>query len=366
MIQTKYARCFSKLLDFVLLILCIVFAEQLLFNSDVVSHSIMDSLKLCIENVIPSLFCFMVLTAFISSSKLGAWISLPMLPLSRLLCLPLNCGGILLMSFLGGYPAGAKALSDAWQRKEIKENTMKRIILFAVCPAPSFAIVTLGCHFLGNISAGLLLYASQILSALFLALLTSIPASAQSKQKLSHSILQGQSLPYSQAIVESVLFASRTMLGMSGYIVLFGVFLSLVAQLPCSPEVLAFISGTLEISGACKKLSALTIPYKLSILSFFLSFGGLSIQFQIKSILKDCPCSFLRLLWGRIVHGLCSAVFTAVLLACFPQAMSVFSSDSSLIPVTKANTPILSLCLIGMMAILLTQSTPKMHGKNKN
>ena len=351
------------LVDFLFLCLCGLFAEQLLFNSPVISRSIADSMKLCVETIIPSLFCFMVLTSFLSNSSLGKWLSLPMLPLCRLLCLPVNCGAALILCFLGGYPAGVKALSDAWQRGEIDDKTLQRMLLFAICPAPSFVIVTVGCYFLCNQMLGCLLYGAQVLSVLFFALLSSVPASVQSKQKLSRTLFQGESLPYDHALVEAVLFSSRTLLGMCGYIVFFAVLSSLLAQFPLPTEVLTLSSAALEISGACGKLAALSIPHRLSVLSFFLSFGGLSVQFQLKSILGNCPCSFLRIFFGRIAHGLCSAFFTELLFSAFPQTAAVFSADASPLPLSNASTPILSLCLIGMICILLNGSQRKVAAK---
>ena len=263
----------------------------------------------------------------------------------------------------GWLSSRSESTSDAWQRREIDDKPLQRMLLFAICPAPSFVIVTVGCYFLCNQMLGCLLYGAQVLSVLFLALVSSVPASVQSKQKLSRTLFQGECLPYDHALVEAVLFSSRTLLGMCGYIVFFAVLSSLLAQFPLPTEVLTISSAALEISGACGKLAVLSIPHRLSVLSFFLSFGGLSVQFQLKSILGNCPCSFLRLFLGRIAHGLCSAVFTELLLSAFPQTAAVFSADASPLPLSNASTPLLSLCLIGMICILLNGSQRKVAAK---
>ena len=363
--HNKIQNKINRICDITLMILCVFFAEQLLLNSSVVNHAVGASLELCINTVIPSLFCFMVLTAFVSSSKLGSWLCIPMLPLCRLLCIPVNCGSIMLLSLIGGYPSGAKALADAWKQKVISESVLRRMILFVVCPAPSFVVITLGSYYFHNQSVGWLLYVSQVLSVLFIAFITSFSAPVQNKQHLSKSMFRDKRSTYSHALVEAVTFSSSALLNMCGYIILFGVITSLVAQFHLSEEILAVISAILEICSACEKLTALTVPYRMCLLSFFLSFGGLSVQFQLKSILRECPCSFPRILIGRIVQGFCSAVFTHLMLRCFPQVVHVFSADSMISPIKDSSTPIMSLCLIGMLMILLTDFERKTKDKIK-
>lgn len=352
--------------DCIMLLLCLIFGEQLLFNSSVISESIRSSLTLCVNTVIPSLFCFMVLTSFLSATKLGKLLSIPLFPLTKLLCLPANCGSVLLMSFLGGYPLGIKMLRDSWEQGKMDEKLLKRFTLFCVCPAPSFVIITVGCRFLNNQASGFLLYGAQVLAALFLALVSSVPVAAQSKKEL-YRFLQPTHYPsYSSALVNAVVFSSQTLLAMCSYVVLFGVFSTLLAQSPLPEAMVSLLSAFLEITGGCIQLKELSVPYLLSIFSFFLSFGGLSVLFQLKHILGDCPCSISWLFFGRICHGLCSAILTFIFSQCFPQAISAFTANDNPIPLSEPSTPLLSGCLIGMILILLTTMESGIQKKRKN
>lgn len=359
-------QLWNHLPDCLMLLLCLIFGEQLLFNSSVISESIRSSLILCVDTVIPSLFCFMVLTSFLSATNLGKLLSIPLLPLTKLLCLPADCGSTLLMSFLGGYPVGVKTLRDKWEQGKIDENLLKRLAFFCVCPAPSFVIITVGCRFLNNQASGFLLYGAQVLAALFLALVSSVSAAAQSKKELYRFLRQPSHQSYSSALVNAVVFSSQTLLSMCGYILLFGVFSTLLTQSPLPAAVVSLFSAFLEITGGCTHLMELNSPYLLSIFSFFLSFGGLSVLFQLKNILGDCPCSTRWLFLGRICHGLCSAILTAILSQCFPQTISVFTTNDSPIPLTDPSTPLLSGCLIGMILILLSVMERGIRKKKQN
>ena len=339
--------------DYFMLMMCVLLGEQLVFNSGIVSSSIHASFEYYIDSLIPSLFCFLVLTAFISSSRLKHLFSFLMLPMCKLLCLPWNCGSILFLSLIGGYPAGIKALSDAWKQKEIDEATVKRVVLFAVCPAPSFVIVTIGCQLFHHIQTGILLYVTQLISTLFVAFALSIRQSVPSTKSLTCSMFETTGLSYSEALVEAVVFSAQTMLVMGGYILLFGVLRSFIAQIGFSGQLFALLSALLEISVGTAELIKFPSKYLLQILSFCLSFGSLSIQFQLKSNLKDCPCSLLRVMMGRLIHGIFSATVITVLIPLFPQAKAVFSADSFAIPQSQSSTPLLSICLVGMMIIII-------------
>ena len=52
--------------------------------------------------------------------------------------------------------------------------------------------------------------------------------------------------------------------------------------------------------------SNINIILKASIITFFLSFGGISIHMQVFSILKDYKLKYSNYLLARIFHGLIS------------------------------------------------------------
>jgi len=342
---------FSKI---IVLLLCLLVGEQLLFQGAVVGKSVRAALKLCTNTLIPSLFCFMVLTTFLSASGLNRLLSILLLPLSRFLCLPAECGTIFLMSMIGGYPVGVKALSDAYEKRQISEQLLRRMVCFCVAPAPSFVIIAIGNGLLHNTMIGIFLYLAQLLAALFLALISSIQSASTGKMEIFRFLSQKECASYGHALVQAVQFSSSNMLFMCGFVLLFSVVSALLSQLPLTETMQVFLSAFLEISAGSVSLCRWNHPMQLPILSFFLSFGGISVLFQLKSILGDTPCPMGRIFLGRIFHGALSAVFAAVLLECFPQVLQSFSSTALPMPIADSNTPVLSACLIAMLIIFLT------------
>ncbi len=347
------------------LFICLIFGEELLFNSAVATEAVRTSLELCIITVIPSLFCFMVLSAFISGSGIGKILSIPLLPLVKWLKLPSNCGSIILMSLLGGYPAGIKGIKDGFENGQFDETLVKRLCLFCICPAPSFVIVALGERILGNQQAGILLYLSQLGAVLILGVGSSLFSKTPPKGERLRYLRAVPPKSFSTALVDAVNFSCETLLNMCGFIVLFGVISSVLGQLPINREQYSILSATLEISAGSKALAESESSLRLTLLAFFLSFGGISTIFQLKSILKSVPCSIGRLLSGRILQGFLSTVLFEFLIRCFPQVVSVLATDTKPLAIHDPSTPVLSGCLIGMMLILLNNLNLDHKIKNK-
>ena len=82
---------------------CVLCAAILVLDGDVVAAGALSGVQLCLQTVIPSLFCFMVLTGFLINSGLYRLISLPLGPLTKgLFCLPPSMGSVVLLSLIGG------------------------------------------------------------------------------------------------------------------------------------------------------------------------------------------------------------------------------------------------------------------------
>lgn len=340
-------------LELGLALLCLALGEQLILRGSLVSSAVKEALRLCVSVLIPSLFCFMVLSSFLSQSGLGRLLSLPLLPLSRLLGIPADCGSVLLLCLVGGYPVGAKALRDAYLGGRLEGKQFQRLCLFAICPAPSFVIIAVGQGLLGSLESGLLLYLSQVLGLLTLALVTRFFTRSTTKASVGLLLSRREKPSYSQALVDSVAFSANALLVLCGNVALFSVLRTLLEQLPWPGESALYLSAGLEVTSAMERLCAYALPHKLSVLAFYLAFGGLAVLFQLKNILGGLPCSLGRLLLGRVLHGLLAALYGALLLPLFPQAVAVFQSVSQPQPLASPSTPILTGCLLGMLLILL-------------
>ena len=91
-------KSIQKIFRFLLCLLCLLFAVLLIQNAPVVAKGAVQGIRLCLQTVIPSLFCFMVLTCFLINSGLYRFLSLPLAWVTRrLFFLPPELGSILLL-----------------------------------------------------------------------------------------------------------------------------------------------------------------------------------------------------------------------------------------------------------------------------
>lgn len=134
---------------------CVLCAEILVLDGDVVAAGALSGVQLCLQTVIPSLFCFMVLTGFLINSGLYRLISLPLGPLTKgLFCLPPSMGSVVLLSLTGGYPMGAKSIAGLLEQGRLDGATAQQMLPFCCCAGPSFIITAVGSGMFGSAQAG--------------------------------------------------------------------------------------------------------------------------------------------------------------------------------------------------------------------
>ena len=110
---------------------CAAIGAVLVINGKAAAQGTAEGISLCLNTVIPSLFCFMVLTGFLVQSGIYRLLSLPLAPVAKhLFFLPSDTASIILLSFVGGYPMSAKAISDLLACRRISFSCAQRMLLF--------------------------------------------------------------------------------------------------------------------------------------------------------------------------------------------------------------------------------------------
>ncbi|MBR5559034.1 MAG: hypothetical protein IKU72_02160 [Oscillospiraceae bacterium] len=337
-----------------------------------VADGVRQGLALCGQTLIPSLFPFMVLSIFISRSGASVFLGRLMRPLCRRwLRLPAAFGPVLLMSFLGGYPVGARMLDGMLQRKEATPEEAARFLGFSVCPAPSFAVVTVGAGLLGSAKAGAVLYGCH----LFTALLVGGWQARRTKAPALHNT-SFQPLPFAPALVEATAAAVEGMLSICGFVLVFSVVLALLqaSVIPALASAIAgftgsFLSaraiaaalcGLLEVTCgifSCKELEWGTLCL---LVPFLVSFGSFSVLCQLSACLHGKGIPMGRLLRGRLIHAALCTLMAAPLLYQMQPALNAMAQAAR--PLVRSDSILSTLGLLGMCSLFLLSlgnATPK-------
>lgn len=309
--------------------LCFLLA--LLFYPQQVRESTAGSVSYCIGVLTPSLFPFMALTSYAVNSPAAAFLGRPLDGLTRrVFRLPGCCAVPILMSFVGGYPAGARGISLLLERGQITREQAGRMLLFCVNPGLAFTVTFLGAGVFGSTRLGWLLFLSVTISGLLLGIITAFRAPIPPRGETS-----AEAVP-SSALMRSVTDSSKSVLMMCACIVLFsgvrailhssGIFQAAVMLLSrtrlFSPmEWAVTLSFLLEVTGGvgdASTLSATPVFY-----AFGLAFGGLCVHLQVFAFFQRFPVK-LRYFWlCRFIHGLMAS-------GCFLAACRFLPRDAIL------------------------------------
>lgn len=344
--------------------LCLA-AALLAFPAEV-RDSVRDSLLYCLTVLTPSLFPFMALTSFAVNSGAGEFIGGGLGFLSRYLFrLPPVCTVPILMSFLGGYPAGARGASLLLEQGKITEEQAGRMMLFCVNPGVAFVVTFLGGGILGSFRAGWLLFFSVTIPGVLLGILSGIGAPIPEKQAPSVSG------PPAGALMRSVTDASRSVLVMCSCIVLFSGFTAILHgtglfQAFCRAlsslgiftpmESTSLLSFLLEVTGG----AGVAAQFKVSpaFYAFGLAFGGLCVHMQVFSFFRRFPAALWKFFLFRLLHGLLAAGCQCLLALAFPggfrETLAAFGEVRNASSFSGTLAGGLSLLLMCMAFLLIT------------
>ena len=281
-----------------------------------------DALVLCSRSVIPALFPFLVCSGYLAHSgivgRLGRFLSPIMSPLFGV---PGSGAVPLVLGTACGYPVGAACIANLYTAGECTRDEGERMLAFCNNSGPLFIVSVIGCAYLKNPTLGYIIYISHTLASVLVGMLFKIFAHSQKGQKalppsLSPSPKEGV-LTLGSAIDSAVV----TILKICGFVIIFSIVSASLPQSTITP----YIYSLLEITGGLESLSALDLnpSLKVSLISFFCAFSGLSVILQVASIVKPLGFSLKPYLCGKLLQGVLAFLLTKILTS--KMAVAAFS-----------------------------------------
>lgn len=324
----------------------------LIMDSEGMINAVHKSVFVCLEVIIPSLFAFMVFSQLLVLSGAADILFSPFYMVSRFW---FRGGrrefGIFMLSLIGGYPVGVKLLKEEIAYNKNYSAIAEKMLCFCYCGSPTFIIQIAGLSVLGSGEAGLMVYLSNVLACLTLAVAinlfskkdTEIENPSPSHAKISLS-----------AVTESINGTVKALGVICGTILAFNVLLELLRY--------SGLTGVLERIGMDKVFQA---SLEISNLSLFqgrsyammplfaaiTSFGGFCIIMQTAA-LSGGKIRLKKFMLCRIPACLISAAYCFILTKIFPIVLETEAARQP-IPAWSPVNPICSVCLIVMTFILL-------------
>lgn len=251
-----------------------------------------DAVILCGQAVIPALFPIfflcILLTGNVQIQKSGA--------LNARGGLSRNVLGspLLLTCFLGGYPAGAQSVAQVYKNRSLSRYQASRLLACCNQAGPAFIFGILGSQFESKF-APWALWLVQILSITVMWFLFGASVKTQSQPPAESRVFPAGAL--SAAI--------RAIARVCGWVILFRCLIGYMNKYMVFPDVKVqiLISGLLELTNGCLLLSQIiSEPIRFILCSVLLTFGGICVTFQTKSVIGDLPV--MPYIGGKILQSL--------------------------------------------------------------
>lgn len=294
-----------------------------------------SGISLWANNVIPSLFPFLVAVELLKNTNIIYYLSIH---LDKYMKPLFNLPGIsafpFIMGILSGYPVGAKIVSDLYEKNACTKDEAERMLPFVNNSGPLFIIGTVGISFYANSTIGVILLFTHIISSITVGIIFGIISRFKKKKKYSHSnylVSPNKAISIyelGEILGSSIMSSIRTILLIGGFVTLFSVIISILERTKVliiisnmlgstfninSSIINSFITGIIEFTNGLSKISAIhikNISLNIIISSFIIGFGGISVLLQVLSIIAKQKLSIKKYIVGKILQAFISAFYT--------------------------------------------------------
>lgn len=319
------------IISLLLIILLITFSESNFFATS-------EGLNIFINSVFPSLFPFLIATDLLYHSNFIHILekhSKKIIP--KLFNVPPKATIAIILGFISGYPIGAKITANLKRDKLITKAEAERLISFTNNSSPMFILSTIGLSIISNKHLASILLFIHIFSSILVGLIFRF-WKFQDKEYLDYSCIslnennKLKTIPTTIDIfINSIKNSMITTLQIGGFIIFFSVILSIIKSTGIL-NVLAYIFsytgipenfslpifyGIFEITNGLnliKSIYSINNILSLIIISFLLGFSGISILFQIYSIIHKEHISIKPYIYGKLLQSAFSVILTCIIL----------------------------------------------------
>lgn len=293
--------------NFVKIFLCLALFALALFFGEPVKNGVINGFKICFFNIIPTLFPF-----FILSDLWGALIyfhndSVFSKSFEKIFGINGEGASAFLLGNICGFPLGVKCATQKYLDERIEKRELEALSVICNNPSAAFVISGVGLGLLGSIKIGLILYFSTLISAILIGIIFRIkPSKIQNSKNNERQKFD---------LIESIKAAGISSITVSSYIIFFSTIIGVASAVVNSPIALSIISVFLEVGSACSVIAGVHSvlgDFTLPLISFSLSFSGMSVFMQAFSILPSFVSKKGYLL-KKLFQGILSAILTLIL-----------------------------------------------------
>lgn len=345
----------KRLSSVLFLVLIMAFSSSMVIYSDEISKGISEGISRCLNIIIPSLYGFLIISGFLIRSGLYSLISRPFHIISKYFFhIEPKLFSVFLLSQVGGYPLGAKLLSDLVTSGKIQKSQAEDMMIYCYSGGPAFLAGAVGTAVFGAPEVGIYVFLSvfsaNVILALIVGWLKAVPdETLAEKNEINISF---------SVITDSVLSAAKSLFIICAMIIFFSILLVLIEKAGVfelaagysknSDMITTWLKSLIEISNISKVQQDLYSA--LPLIAAGIASGGLCILMQIVTIVGGA-FSIKRFLLLRPAAMVLSYVFMKIYMNLFAVGTLSIQGGKQL-ELTEAAGALPSILLI-IMTILL-------------
>ena len=226
-----------------------------------------------------------------------------------------------IMAFLSGYPMGAKVVGDLVSCRRMSCSEGRFVLSYSLVTGPAFIFGTIN-SFLGNTKAAIIVaiahYSGAIINGLLYRKTSEETKFTRNDFEKREFDLESQSRL--ESFTASIASGFKAMAMILAYLIIFMIGIELISKvglfsLFSSESASAFAKGLLEMTVGANYvcLANAAMQLKTAMVSFIISFGGLSVVGQSSSMLGGSGINGLDVIKIKFSHGLISGIISVIL-----------------------------------------------------
>ena len=273
-----------------------------LFNSTIVINGVLQYTELFFKKLFPACFIFFVIGSLLLEYNFPYIIT-------KILHINGASFYVILLSMISGFPSGSKYISDLYKKDIISLKLANYLIMFTHFPNPIFVLGSISLLFKDN------LYAIYILISLILSnLIIGIIFRPKNKEFIKCNI--NNNYNFSDCLNKNIINSIKTIILIYGVSVFFYLVSNIISKY-FSSNIYNYIlvNGVFDLTNGVFLTSLIRIDFiKALFILFFISFGGISINMQVKSIISDTNISYYKFLVGRLLQFIFSIIIFLIII----------------------------------------------------
>ncbi len=286
----------KKIKSFIIIFILLICLMYTILNPNYIFQDILEAINIFKNNLFPAIFFFYTISDLLINY---GFIKLLGSLFNKLFLKVFHISGsssfILIMSILSGFPSGAKYTTSFLEKKVISKNQANFLLTFTHFSNPLFimgtiailygkkvAYIVLLCHYLSNFILAFIIRPKQIE-------IEKIPPTINKES-------------FSSALANSFYNSAKVMLLILGNTIFFFTFSDILVSFIDNSLIKTIIYGIFDLTKGIITLKNLNVSlfFKVFLITSFLSFGGISVHFQVKEIIKKEKLNYSYFLLGRI------------------------------------------------------------------